>query len=78
MGKEIRRVLRRRVIWFFSKFFIFLCKKLSLNSIYKLGSNVGRLGYYIAFSHRKIALDSLGIAFPYLSLKEREKIAKDF
>ncbi|OQX82351.1 MAG: hypothetical protein B6D53_04720 [Candidatus Omnitrophica bacterium 4484_49] len=78
MGKELRRIFRRRVIWFFSEFFIFLCKKLSLNSIYKVGSIIGKLSYYMAFSHRKIALNSLSIAFPETSLKRRREIAKDF
>ena len=77
-GKEIGRILRRQVAWSFSKFFIFLCKKLSLKSIYKLGSSIGRLTYYMAFSHRRIALDSLSIAFPEASLERREKIARDF
>ena len=65
-------------MWPFSKFFIFLCKRLSLNSIYRLGSSIGRATYYMAFSHRKIALDSLSVAFPEVSLKRRKKIARDF
>jgi len=69
--KERARVLRR-VMWSFSKFFIFLCKRLSLNSIYRLGGNIGKLVYYMAFSHRKIALDS----FNNIEIEGREFLNK--
>jgi len=50
--KKIGRSLRG-AMWTFSKFFIFLCKRLSLNFIYKLGSSIGRLTYYIALKIAK-------------------------
>ncbi len=42
-----------------------------------LGRIFGLLGYRFARRHRKVALESLKVAFPHLSDGEREKIARD-
>jgi len=51
---------------------------LPLGCNYFLGFVLGTLAYYFILRHRRIALASLGFAFPDKSLAERKKIARDF
>ncbi len=79
MDKETKKILRRRLAWISLRMFTLLCSKLSLPQSYCIGKIAGLSAYnFIALRHRRIALDSLSIAFPGLSRKERERIARDF
>ncbi len=77
MEKEKRKFLRRNLGWIFLKTFALTIGIFPLKFIYFLGSFLGRLGFLFAFTHRRIVLENLSIAFPYLSLKKRKEIAQD-
>ncbi|MFA5271397.1 MAG: lysophospholipid acyltransferase family protein [Candidatus Omnitrophota bacterium] len=78
MNGETKKVLSRRIAWFFLRTFTFINGVFSLRWSYFLGSILGTLAYYTVARHRKIALESLNIAFPDRSIKEKKKITRDF
>ncbi|OQX82158.1 MAG: hypothetical protein B6D56_00145 [Candidatus Omnitrophica bacterium 4484_70.1] len=78
MDKNKRKFLRKKISLFFLKIFISLCESIPLSTFQRLGKFLGKIAYYFISPQRKIALESLKIAFPNLSLKERKKITKKF
>jgi KDO2-lipid IV(A) lauroyltransferase len=78
MDKEKKKFLRRRLGWISLKIFSSLNATLPLKTSYFLGKVLGKIAYLLVLRHRKIALESLSIAFPNLSEEERKKIASDF
>ncbi|MCF7873615.1 MAG: lysophospholipid acyltransferase family protein [Candidatus Omnitrophica bacterium] len=76
--KEKKKLLRRKVGLCFIKSFTFLSGVAPLSINLLLGKILGSLAYLVLSRHRKIALNSLAIAFPNYSLSQREKIAKQF
>lgn len=78
MGKEKRKELKRRFGWYALKLFIYINGILPLRLSYCLGYVFGSIAYIILWPHRKIAMNSLTIAFPEKSLKEKRKIARKF
>jgi len=78
VDKKKRKFLRKKLSWIFFKVFIFLSDKCSLSSLYRIGAFLGRIAYIVVLPHKKVALESLRIAFPEFSLKKRKKIAKEF
>lgn len=75
MNNERKKILRRKSAWIALKSFASLSKVLPLSWNYFIGNVLGRLAYLVISRHRKIAIDSLSIAFPKMSLKEKKKIA---
>ena len=74
IGKFIRRFLGRMGLNFFS----FIIKFMSESSVHVLADFISKVGYYIAGRHRRIAIESLKIAFgKNKSQQEIEQIAKD-
>ncbi|MDD5291764.1 MAG: hypothetical protein PHY46_01070 [Candidatus Omnitrophica bacterium] len=61
----------------FFRFFTFVASSLSLECNYYIGSFFGAIFYLFVFRHRRVALDSLTLAFPEKSLKERKRIARE-
>jgi len=78
MEKERKKIFRRRAGWYLIRLFIRLSGVLPLGLNYFMGSILGNIAYLAVSKHRKIALDSLLVAFPELSLGERKKITRDF
>jgi KDO2-lipid IV(A) lauroyltransferase len=76
--KEKNKLLRRKVGLYFIKSFTFLSGVAPLKVNLFLGKILGSLAYLVLSRHRKIALNSLSIAFPNYSLSRRKKIAKQF
>ena len=78
MNGETRKILIRRIAWFFLRAFTFINGVFSLRWSYFLGSILGTFAYWAVGRHRRIAMESLDIAFPNLSIKEKKKITRDF
>ncbi len=78
MGNEAKKVFGRRLAWFFLRIFTFINGVLSLRWSYFLGNILGTIAYTTVLRQRKIALESLNIAFPELSLKKKKKITRKF
>ncbi|MBP7088398.1 MAG: hypothetical protein KBB01_03770, partial [Candidatus Omnitrophica bacterium] len=78
MDKEKKKFLRRKAGFYAIKFFTSLSAILSLKADYFIGRFFGCIAYYFILRHRRIALESLAIAFPKLSIKERKTIARNF
>ncbi|MBU2250673.1 MAG: hypothetical protein KKH25_00265, partial [Candidatus Omnitrophica bacterium] len=78
MDKEKNKFLRRNLGWIFMKAFVFLCGITPLSWNYFLGKILGSFAYLVVVRHRKVALESLAVAFPELDTKQRKKIARDF
>jgi len=74
MDKRKKKFLRKELSWIFLKIFTFLCDKCSLSLLYIIGAFLGRIAYTVVLPHKKVALESLSIAFPDFSLKKRKKI----
>ena len=53
-------------------------KRLPLSWNYFIGNILGSLAYLLISRHRKIALNSLSIAFPEMSLREKKKITRSY
>jgi KDO2-lipid IV(A) lauroyltransferase len=77
MSKKIRRFIGRKIGLFFFKLFNFTTGNISLSTCYAIGSIFGNLFYFFSAKHRKIALESLAIAFPNKSITEIRAIAKE-
>lgn len=78
MEKEKRKNIKRKLSWYVIKAVTFLNGVLPLGWSYFLGSILGRSAYLIAVRHRRIAWESLAIAFPDFSLKKRKETAAEF
>jgi KDO2-lipid IV(A) lauroyltransferase len=74
--KNIRRFIVRKISLFFFKLFSLITGKFSLRINYFTGSFLGAIVYIFVSRYRKTALDSLDVAFPSKTLKERKSIAK--
>ena len=78
MNGETKKILARKIAWFFLRTFTLINGVFSLRWSYFLGSILGTLAYWAVVRHRKIAMESLDIAFPNFSVKEKKKITRDF
>jgi len=78
MDKAKKKIVTRRIAWFFLRLFTAINGILPLRASYALGGCLGALAALAVRRHRRIALESLAIAFPRASLKERKKIVHDF
>lgn len=75
MGKEKKKFFRREFGRILLKVFVVISKWMPLSVIYGLGVFIGRAGFRFLNSYRKVALDSLKVAFPELSPEKRKEIA---
>ncbi|MCK9573223.1 MAG: lysophospholipid acyltransferase family protein [Candidatus Omnitrophica bacterium] len=78
MNKELQKTLARRAGWFFLRIFTVVNGSFSLKWSYALGRRLGSFACAVIPQQRKISTDSLAIAFPDMTLKERKKITRDF
>lgn len=78
MDKEKKKFLRRKAGFYAIRFFTCLSAILSLKVDYFIGRFFGYIAYCFVLRHRRIALESLAIAFPKLTIKERKIIARNF
>lgn len=78
MDKEQKKKWRRDLAWFFMKVSVNVNGVLPLGFNYFLGSVLGRLAYCIVLRHRRVAMESLAVAFPEKSPGQRRQIARDF
>ncbi|MFA5008936.1 MAG: lysophospholipid acyltransferase family protein [Candidatus Omnitrophota bacterium] len=78
MNNELRKNLARRIAWFFLRIFTVVNGSFSLKWSYALGRRLGSFACSVIPQQRKISTDSLAIAFPDMTLKERKKITRDF
>jgi len=78
MRTEYKKVFARNAAWFFLRLFIVINGTFSLAWSYCVGKLLGTFAYLAVRRHQHIALESLGVAFPKLTLHERKKITKDF
>ena len=78
MKNETLKTIKRRLSWCVIRVLISICTLIPLSFNYFLGKILGGLAYLMVRRHRKVALESLQIAFPQESLEERKKIAYDF
>ncbi|MFH1772183.1 MAG: lysophospholipid acyltransferase family protein [Candidatus Omnitrophota bacterium] len=78
MIKNYTRAARRKAGWIFLKFFTALHGAMPLCAGYLSGHILGRIAYFAAGRHRKIAIEGLSIAFKELSLKQKKQITMDF
>ncbi|MDD4182290.1 MAG: lysophospholipid acyltransferase family protein [Candidatus Omnitrophica bacterium] len=78
MNNELRKNLARRLAWFFLRIFTVINGSFSLKWSYTLGSLLGSFACAVIPRQRKVAIESLEIAFPDMTPKERKKITRDF
>jgi Kdo2-lipid IVA lauroyltransferase/acyltransferase len=78
MSKEKKKHLKRSIGWLFVRTSVAISGSLPLGFNYFLGFVLGNIAYFAIVRHRRIAIESLGIAFPSKSLKERKEIARNF
>lgn len=76
--RDKEKELRRKSGLIFIKMFTFLSGIISLKFSFFLGKILGEIIYLILARHRKVALESLAIAFPDYSAKRRKEITKEF
>ncbi|NQU18551.1 hypothetical protein HQ550_00160, partial [bacterium] len=77
MNKETKKFLGRSLGFIFLRLLILLTAKFPLKWSYFLGEIIGRLFYLLVARYRKVALNSLAIAFPKKPINERRQIAKE-
>jgi KDO2-lipid IV(A) lauroyltransferase len=75
MTKEQIKDVQLNIFWQVFKVWLVLNHKATLNFRYACGWLLGKLLYFTISRHRNSAIESLGIAFPKMSLAERRKIA---
>ncbi|MEI6631027.1 MAG: lysophospholipid acyltransferase family protein [bacterium] len=76
--KKIRKSISRFAAWVGLILCSLIVRSIPASLIYSFARNLAALGFVVLGKHRRIALDSLEIAFGNeKSLKERRKIAKD-
>jgi KDO2-lipid IV(A) lauroyltransferase len=78
MDKEQKKFIQRRLGFFFLRLFTIINGILPLRFSYTLGNILGTLAYCFVARHRRIALESLAIAFPHMPVAARRTIARDF
>lgn len=78
MKKEKKKLLRRKIGLCVIKALTFLGGRMPIPISRFLGKALGFLAYLVLLRHRRIALNSLAIAFPDYSLSQRKKITKRF
>lgn len=78
MDKDKKKFLKRKLGWFSLRIFAILNGIFPLGGSYFLGKILGRIAYFAVLRHRRIALENLSIAFPYVSSKKRKRIAIGF
>ena len=76
MRDKLGKIIKRKAAWLALKGCVSLSKTLPLSWNYAIANTLGNLAYLMIKRHRKIALNSLSIAFPKMSLKEKKKIAR--
>ncbi len=76
MSREYKKTLRRKSAWIALRVFVSFSKALPLSWNYFIGNVLGSLAYLIIGRHRKIAIDSLSVAFSEMSLKEKKRIIR--
>lgn len=76
--KKIRKSFNRFLAWFGLNLCTLIVKIIPASWLYAFAKSMGGLGYFLAVKHRKIALESLSIAFGQeKSPQEIEYIAKN-
>jgi len=78
MDKNKRKFFTRRLSYILLRLSKFIHSLFPLWWSYFIGKIFGTLAYFLIRRHRKIAFESLSIAFPNLNKKEIKKIAKNF
>lgn len=77
-SKKIRKSISRFFGWFGLTLCSLIIKVLPESSLYGFAQGMANLGYYIAAKQRKIALETLDVAFGNEKTKEeKEKITRD-
>ena len=77
MNKEKKKALRRKL----GLMLLNLCGGvgyLPLRMIYFMGYCFGMFAFFVVSRQRKVAIESLGVAFPELAFSERKKIARQY
>lgn len=75
MNKEEKKFFRRKAGYFFLRLTVLISRVLPLRLASCLGKLMGWLAFWFSKKHRKIALESLRIAFPALPDKKIKNIA---
>ncbi len=78
MDKKKKRSIGRKFSYLAIKLFACLCGAIPLSWNYFFGEVLGSIAYLSVGRHRRIAIDSLSVAFPQKSLSEKKEIARDF
>lgn len=76
MDKERKKLLRRKAGWILLRSCSLIIKVLPLRCALYAGRVFGLLGFRVFLRHRRVALESLDIAFPQKNLEERKYIAR--
>ncbi|MDD5005034.1 MAG: lysophospholipid acyltransferase family protein [Candidatus Omnitrophica bacterium] len=76
MNKNTRRILGRKIGLFFLRLFVSITGSVPLRLNYFIGYFLGSIFYLVVPHYRKVASQSLNVAFPYKTIKERKNIAK--
>ena len=76
--KEKKKIFWRGIGWFFMRGSIAISGRLPLSWNYFLGYFLGSLAYCLVVRHRRVAIESLGVAFPEKTLADKKKIARQF
>ena len=74
----MKKNFARRAAWFFLRAFTVINGSFSLKWSYTLGNLLGSFACSVLPPQRKIAMESLEIAFPGKTVKERKKITRGF
>ncbi|MCK4917056.1 MAG: hypothetical protein KAS51_02425 [Candidatus Omnitrophica bacterium] len=77
MKKEKKKFLRKKISAFVLKILISVGAKFSAKAGLFIGGGLGVVAYYMLIRHRKVAMESLTMAFPEKSLSQRKKIARE-
>ncbi|MBL7132213.1 MAG: lysophospholipid acyltransferase family protein [Candidatus Omnitrophica bacterium] len=77
MNKKTKRFVTRWIGFISFRLFAFISAKLPLTVSYFIGRIIGKLFNLPVTRYRKVALESLAIAFPQKSINERRQIAKE-
>jgi len=78
MEKKKKRALGRKFSWLAIKSCTCLAGAIPLSWNYFFGKILGNIAYLTVGRHRRVAIDSLAIAFPQSSPAQRKRIARDF
>ena len=77
LDKHKKRLIGRKIGFFFLKFFTWVTGGLPLWWSYFVGWVAGNIFYRFVARYRKTTLESLAVAFPHKPANERKKIAKE-